>query len=52
MKEGYGFVFGNPQARVLFMMTLINPLFLIPLHMGVLPILAKDVFHGGASSLG
>jgi MFS family permease len=37
---------------VLFMMTLINPLFLIPLHMGVLPILAKDVFAGGASSLG
>ncbi|MGE0058648.1 MAG: MFS transporter [Dehalococcoidia bacterium] len=52
MKEGYGFVFSNPQARVLFMMTLINPLFLIPLHMGVLPILAKDVFDGGASSLG
>lgn len=52
MREGYGFVFSNPQARVLFMMTLINPLFLIPLHMGVLPILAKDVFSGGASSLG
>lgn len=52
MKEGYGFVFSNPQARVLFMMTLINPVFLIPLHMGVLPILAKDVFPGGASSLG
>ena len=52
MKEGYGFVLGNPQARVLFMMTLINPLFLIPLHMGILPILAKDVFDGGASSLG
>jgi hypothetical protein len=52
MREGYGFVFSNPQARVLFMMTLINPLFLIPLHMGVLPILAKDVFAGGASSLG
>lgn len=52
MREGYGFVFSNPQARVLFMMTLINPLFLIPLHMGILPILAKDVFTGGASSLG
>lgn len=52
MREGYGFVFSNPQARVLFMMTLINPLFLIPLHMGILPILAKDVFPGGASSLG
>lgn len=52
MREGYGFVFRNPGARVLFMMTLINPVFLIPLHMGVLPILAKDVFPGGASSLG
>jgi len=52
MREGYGFVFSNPQARVLFMMTLINPLFLIPLHMGLLPIMAKDVFPGGASSLG
>jgi ENTS family enterobactin (siderophore) exporter len=52
MREGYSFVFSHPQARLLFVMTLINPLFLIPLHMGVLPILAKDVFDGGASSLG
>lgn len=52
LTEGYRFAFGDPQARLLFLMVLINPLFLIPLHLGLLPIFAKDVFQGGGSELG
>jgi MFS family permease len=37
---------------LLFLMMSINPLFLIPLHLGLLPIFAKDVFEGGGNVLG
>jgi MFS family permease len=50
--EGYRFVFGSPQGRLLILMMLINPIFLIPLHLALLPIFAKDILEGGASSLG
>jgi MFS family permease len=50
--DGYRYVIGTPQLRLLLVMTLINPLFYIPLHLGLLPIYAKDIFDGGGSSLG
>ncbi len=52
LTEGYRFALTNPQARLLFLMVIINPLFLIPLHLGLLPIFAKDVFGGGGNALG
>lgn len=52
LTEGYRFAIGDPQARLLFLMVVINPLFLIPLHLGLLPIFAKDVFGGGGNALG
>ncbi len=52
MAEGYSFAFKDPQARLLIFMSVINPLFLIPLHLALLPIYAKTIFEGGASSLG
>ena len=52
MSEGYRFASGDPQARLLFLMSVINPLFLIPLHVALLPIYAKNIFGGDASSLG
>ncbi len=52
LKEGYGFAFFDPRARILVSMSLIAPLFIIPLHGALLPIFAKHVFHGDASTLG
>ena len=52
MKEGYGFALSNPQARVSLLMALISPMFLIPLHMALLPIFAARVFESNAGGLG
>lgn len=52
MAEGYGYVAKDRQARLLLLMMAINPLFLIPLHLALLPIFTKDVFHSDASGLG
>ena len=52
MAEGYRFAFNDPHARLLLLMSTINPLFLIPLHLALLPIFAKTTFAGDASSLG
>jgi MFS family permease len=52
MVEGYRFILRTPQARLLMLMMLINPLFLIPLHLALIPIFAKEIFEGGASANG
>lgn len=52
MREGYGFVLTDPYARLVTIMSMISPLFIIPLHGALLPIFAKDVFGGGAGVLG
>ena len=52
MAEGYRYMSRNPNARLLMLMVIINPLFLIPLHMALLPIFATKVLVGGAVALG
>jgi len=52
MREGYGFVLHDPLARLVVIMSMISPLFIIPLHGALLPIFAKQVFHANASGLG
>jgi MFS family permease len=52
MAEGYRYCGRNPNARLLMLMMLINPLFLIPLHLALLPIFAAKVLVGGAAALG
>ena len=52
MAEGYHYVTRNPNARLLMLMVIINPLLLIPLHMALLPIFASKVLAGGAAALG
>src|SRR5262249_45670701 len=51
-REGYGFVFGHPLARIMILMTIISPLLIIPLHAALLPIFAKQTFNAGADGLG
>ena len=52
MKEGYGFVLRDPQARITLAMALISPALLIPLHAALLPIFAKHTFDSNAGGLG
>lgn len=52
MAEGYRYCSRNPNARLLMLMMLINPMLLIPLHLALLPIFAKKVLVGGAAALG
>ena len=52
MQEGYRFALTDPQARITLLMSLISPMFLIPLHMALLPIFAARVFESDASGLG
>ncbi|MFA7250172.1 MAG: MFS transporter [Dehalococcoidia bacterium] len=52
MKEGYGFALSDPQARISLVISLISPMFLIPLHAALLPIFAARVFHSDAGGLG
>ncbi len=52
MAEGYRFVIGDPAARILLVMMMIYPLFIIPLHSALLPIFARSIFHVDASGLG
>ncbi|MSQ22823.1 MAG: MFS transporter [Dehalococcoidia bacterium] len=52
MREGFAFVGNNPNARMLFVISLVSPLFLIPTHQALMPILAKQMFHSGAFALG
>ncbi len=52
MAEGYGYASRNPNARLLLLMMIINPMLLIPLHLALLPIYATKVLSGGAASLG
>jgi MFS family permease len=52
MAEGYRYVSRNPNARLLMLMMIINPLLLIPLHLALLPIFATKVLVGGAAALG
>lgn len=52
LKEGYSFALKEPRARLMVLMTVISPLFIIPLHWALLPIFAKKVFDGDAATLG
>jgi MFS family permease len=52
VREGYGFVLQEPRARLVLVMSLISPMFIIPLHGALLPIFAKQVFHEDAAGLG
>jgi MFS family permease len=52
MAEGIGYVSRNPNARLLMLMMIINPMLLVPLHMALLPIFATKVLAGGAAALG
>jgi MFS family permease len=52
MAEGYRYCIRNPNARLLMLMMLINPMLLIPLHLALLPIFATKVLVGGAVALG
>ena len=52
MREGYAFVASNPQARISFVLSIISPALLIPLHAILLPIFALRIFHGDASAFG
>jgi len=52
MAEGYGYMSRNPNARLLMLMVIINPMLLIPLHLALLPIFATKVLAGGAAALG
>jgi MFS family permease len=45
-------VLTEPRARLVLAMSLISPMFIIPLHGALLPIFAKQVFHQGADVLG
>jgi len=52
MLDGFRYVAGDATARMLLMMAVIPPLFIIPSFMGLMPVFAKDVFHGGPQALG
>lgn len=52
MAEGYRYVSRNPNARLLLLMMIINPMLLIPLHLALLPIFSTKVLVGGAADLG
>lgn len=48
MAEGYRYVSRNPNAQLLMLMMIINPMLLIPLHLALLPMFAKKVLAGDA----
>jgi MFS family permease len=50
--EGYRYASRNPNARLLLLMMIINPMLLIPLHLALLPIFSTKVLVGGAATLG
>ncbi|MCX6021115.1 MAG: MFS transporter [Chloroflexi bacterium] len=52
LSEGYSFAYNEPRARILVLMSIISPLFIIPLHSALLPIFADQSFHSGAGGLG
>jgi MFS family permease len=52
MAEGFRYGSRNPNARLLMLMMIINPMLLIPLHMALLPIFATKVLAGDAGTLG
>lgn len=52
MAEGYRYASRNPNARLLLLMMIINPMLLIPLHLALLPMFATKVLVGGAAALG
>jgi MFS family permease len=52
MREGFAFVGKTPNARMLFVVSLVSPVFLIPTHQALMPILAKQMFNSGAFALG
>jgi MFS family permease len=52
MSEGYRYIVRNPNARLLILMMIINPLLLIPLHLALLPMFSTKVLTGGAVTLG
>ncbi len=52
LKEGYRWALTNPDARLLLLMMVLYPTFVIPVHLALMPIFAEDVFHTDAGGLG
>lgn len=49
---GYHWILNDPHGRLLFLMMVVYPLFIIPVHSAIIVIFAKDVFDYGAGGLG
>jgi MFS family permease len=52
MKDGYAWAMANPHARLLVFMMTLYPTFIIPVHLGLMPIFAKNEFSSDAGGLG
>ena len=52
LREGYGFVWNDPRARVMLLMSTLSPFFIIPLHQSLLPLFAVRDFHQGSEAFG
>ncbi len=52
IREGFTYVAQHPTTRVMLLMSYILPLFIIPNFNALTPIYAKDVYGGGADTLG
>ena len=50
--EGYRWVLSSPAARILLLMMVVYPLFIIPVHNALMVIFARDTFGAGAGGLG
>ncbi len=51
-KEGLRFAFNDKTIRLLLLIGLIQPVLIVPMLFGMMPIVAKQVFHVGAQGLG
>lgn len=49
---GYKYAITQPQTRLLMFLSMISPIFLIPIYFSIMPVFAKVSFHVHASGLG
>lgn len=52
LSGGLRYVAKEPTLRLLFMIGLVQPLLIGPVTFGIMPVIAKDVFHRGPEGLG
>lgn len=52
LREGLAYAFGSRLTRTFILMGWIMPLFIIPSFVALPPIFAKEVFNGGADTMG